>query len=119
MKKFALTTLAAAMLAAPTSQAIADAHIGEQMQSTLSTLDAVSSVMAVVTYDQMEPLSEAQLTQLLGLGITEGVQFKSLPIIGVVANKAQIEQIAAMDGVRSVFANREMTLYNEIGRAHV
>lgn len=116
MKKFALTTLAAAMLAAPTSQAIADAHIGEQMQSTLSTLDAVSSVMAVVTYDQMEPLSEAQLTQLLGLGITEGVQFKSLPIIGVVANKAQIEQIAAMDGVRSVFANREMTLYNADAR---
>ncbi|TPV56530.1 peptidase S8 [Aestuariibacter sp. GS-14] len=116
MKKFALTTLAAAMLAAPTSQAVADAYIGEQMQSKLAALDAVSSIMAVVTYDQMEPLSEAQLSQLLGLGITEGVQFKSLPIIGVVANKAQIEQIAALDGVRSVFANREMTLYNADAR---
>lgn len=116
MKKFTLSTVAATMLSLSAAPALADAYIGEQMQSTLSQLDITSSVMAVVTYDQLEPLAESQLNQLLNLGITEGVQFKSLPIIGVVATKAQIEAIAGLEGVRSVFANREMSLYNADAR---
>ncbi|OJF69402.1 peptidase S8 [Alteromonas sp. V450] len=116
MKKFALTTLAAAMLASPSAQTLADAYIGAQMADKLVTLSPTESMMAVVTYDQMSPLAEAQVTQLLNLGITEGVQFKNLPIIGVVATKAQIEAIAQFDGVRSIFANREMTLMNADAR---
>ena len=77
------------------------------MAEKLVSLSPAESLMAVVTYDQMSPLAESQITQLLNLGITEGVQFKNLPIIGVVATKAQIEAIAQFDGVRSVFANRE------------
>ena len=116
MKKFALTTLAAAMLASPSAQTLADAYIGAQMADKLVTLSPTESMMAVVTYDQMSPLAEAQVTQLLNLGITEGVQFKNLPIIGVVATKAQIEAIAQFDGVRSIFANRKMTLMNADAR---
>ena len=100
MKKFTLSTIAATMLSISATPALADAYIGEQMQNTLTQLDITSSVMAVVTYDQLEPLAESQLNQLLNLGITEGVQFKSLPIIGVLATKAQIEAIAGLEGVR-------------------
>ena len=116
MKKFALSTLAAAMLASPSAHTLADAYIGSQMAEKLVSLSPAESLMAVVTYDQMSPLAESQITQLLNLGITEGVQFKNLPIIGVVATKAQIEAIAQFDGVRSVFANREMKLYNADAR---
>lgn len=116
MKKFALSTVAAAMLAAPSAYTFADAHIGAQLAETLTSLSPTESITAVVTYDQLEPLAESQLQQLLNLGITEGTQFQSLPIIGVVATKAQIEAIADLDGVRSVFANRKMELYNADAR---
>lgn len=116
MKKFALSTLAAAMLASPSAHTLADAYIGSQMTDKLLSLSPTESLVAVVTYEQMSPLAESQVTQLLNLGITEGIQFKNLPIIGVVATKDQIEAIAQFDGVRSVFANREMSLYNADAR---
>ncbi|MEC8374794.1 MAG: peptidase S8, partial [Pseudomonadota bacterium] len=116
MKKFALSTLTAAMLASPAASSFADAYIGSQMADTLQTLSPTETVMAVVTYDQMDPLASTQVADLLGLGITHGVQFKNLPIIGVVATKAQIEAIADIEGVRSVFANRQMELYNADAR---
>ncbi len=116
MKKFTLSAMAAAFIAAPTSQALADAYIGEQLASKLTTLSNVEPVMAVVTFDQLEPLAESQIQQILNLGITEGVQFRSLPIIGVMATKAQIEALAEMDSVRSIFANRKMEYYNADAR---
>lgn len=116
MKKFALSTLTAAMLASPAASTFADAYIGSQMADKLIALSPTEQVMAVVTYDQMSPLAESQVTQLLNLGITHGVQFKNLPVIGVLATKSQIEAISDFDGVRSVFANREMELYNADAR---
>ena len=53
MKKFTLSTIAATMLSISATPALADAYIGEQMQNTLTQLDITSSVMAVVTYDQL------------------------------------------------------------------
>ncbi|NMH61380.1 S8 family peptidase [Alteromonas ponticola] len=116
MKKFTLSAVAAAFIAAPTAQALADAYIGEQLATKLSTLSNAESVMAVVTFDQLEPLAESQIQQILNLGIIEGVQFRSLPIIGVVATKSQIEALAKMDNIRSIFANRKMEYYNADAR---
>ncbi len=116
MKKFALSTLTAAMLATSASDALADAYIGQEMAKTLAVIGDTEPMMAVVTFDQMEPLAESQLLQLTNLGISEGVQFQSLPIIGVVATKGQIEAIAQLDGVRSVFANRKLDFYNADAR---
>ncbi|WP_232365079.1 S8 family peptidase [Salinimonas marina] len=116
MKKFALSTLTAAMLSIPASGALADAYIGEQLNTKLTSLTENQQIMAVVTFDQMAPLAESQIQQLLNLGITEGVQFKSLPIIGVLATRQQIEAIAAFEGVRSVFANRKLEFFNADAR---
>ena len=81
MKKFALSTLAAAMLASPSAYTLADAYLGSQMAEKLVSLSPTESLMAVVTYDQMSPLAESQVTQLLNLGITEGVQTTALSAI--------------------------------------
>lgn len=116
MKKFTLSAVAAAFIVAPTSQALADAYIGEQLANKLPTLAAAESVMAVVTFDQLEPLAESQIQQILNLGISEGVQFKALPVIGVVATKQQIEALAQLDSVRSIFANRKMEYFNADAR---
>ncbi|MCW8092609.1 S8 family peptidase [Alteromonas sp. ASW11-130] len=116
MKKFTLSAVAAVFMAAPSSQALADAYIGNQLANRLTTLSNTEAVMAVVTFDQLEPLAEAQIQQILNLGIVKGVQFRALPIIGVVATKAQIEALAKLDSVRSIFANRKMDYYNADAR---
>ncbi|GAA0853333.1 S8 family peptidase [Aliiglaciecola litoralis] len=115
IKKRTLTAIAAAMLSL--SGAVkADALIGEQLSQSLTTLTDSQSIMAVVTYDQLDPLTEAQLSQILSLGIEQGVQFKSLPIIGVLANKQQIDALSKLSDVRSIFANRKMQYFNADAR---
>lgn len=116
MKKFTLSTIAALTLAIAPGQAAAEAAIGEQLQAKLPSLSTTEQVMVVVTYNQLEPVSEAQLTELLDLDITEGVQFSSLPIIGVLATPQQIEQIAKKSDVRSIWLNRPLKYFNADAR---
>ncbi|MFA3793153.1 S8 family serine peptidase [Aliiglaciecola sp. SL4] len=116
MKKYTLTAIATAMLSLSANSVKAEALIGEQLTDSLITLTENQSIMAVVTFDQLDPVTESQLNQILSLGITDGVQFKSLPIMGVVATKAQIEQLAQLDNVVSIFANRKMQYYNADAR---
>ena len=109
MKKFTLSAIAAATMALTMpSAAFADAVIGEQLAELLPAMVATQTVMAVVTYNQLEPVSKAQLESLSGLGISQAVQFASVPIIGVVANLEQIQAIAQRSDVRSVWLNRQL-----------
>ena len=96
--------------------ATAAAVIGSQLEQQLQTMTATDSAMVVVSYDQLDALSTPQLETLLNLGLNQGVQFKSLPIIGVMATPAQVQQLAALPGVRSVFANRSLEYYNKEAR---
>jgi len=99
MKKFTLSALAAASLAvALPSQALAEAAIGDQLAHLLPTMTDEETVMAVVTFEQMSPILATQIRALKALGITKGVQFSALPIMGVVASVAQIEAIAERNG---------------------
>ncbi|MDN7125299.1 S8 family serine peptidase [Pseudidiomarina sp. 1APP75-32.1] len=112
MKKFALTTIAALTLAAAPGQAMAEAVIGDQLKAKLPVLNASEQIMAVVTYDQLEPVTESQIQQLLDLGLAQGVQFSSLPIIGVLATRQQIESLAQQSDVRSIWLNRQLQYFN-------
>lgn len=116
MKKFTLSTIAALTLAVAPGQAAAEAVIGEQLQAKLPTLAATDTVMAVITYDQLEPVSEAQIQALLNLDIVDGVQFSALPIIGVVATASQIQEIAQQSDVRSIWLNRQLDYFNADAR---
>lgn len=112
MKKFALTTIAALTLAAAPGQAMAEAVIGDQLKAKLPALSASEQIMTVVTYDQLEPVTESQIQQLLDLGLAQGVQFSSLPIIGVLATRQQIESLAQQSDVRSIWLNRQLQYFN-------
>ena len=115
--KNTVTKLAlSAALAGFSLNAAADAVIGSQLKQDLLSLNPTDSVMAVVTFDQMDKVNSNQMQELLNLGLTEGVQFQSLPVVGVVATPAQIDAIAKLDGVRSVFANRNLQYYNAESR---
>jgi len=113
MKKFTLSAIAAATMALTMpSTVFAEAAIGEQLAELLPTMVGTQTVMAVVTYNQLEPVSKAQLEALSALGISQAVQFASVPIIGVVANLEQIQAIAQRSDVRSVWLNRKLEYFN-------
>ncbi|WP_343862502.1 S8 family peptidase [Aliiglaciecola litoralis] len=117
MKKFTINALAAATMALTLpSDALAEAVIGKQLAELLPTMTSAETVMAVVTYNQLDPVSTDQLEHLSGLGISQAVQFSSVPIIGVVANVDQIQAIAQRDDVRSVWLNRQLEYFNSDAR---
>jgi serine protease AprX len=117
MKKFTLSAIAAATMALTMpSQVFANAAIGEQLAEFLPTMVGTQTVMAVVTYEQLAPVSTTQLEHLSGLGISQAVQFASVPVIGVVANLEQIKAIAQRSDVRSVWLNRELEYFNSDAR---
>lgn len=109
-------TLLTAALAGFSLSAAAQAVIGSQLTEKLQTLPSAEQVMVVVTFDQLEPLNPDQLQRLIDLGITQAVQFNSLPIIGVMVNPGQISQLGAMSDVRSVFLNRQLEYFNAEAR---
>ncbi|WP_448548759.1 S8 family peptidase [Thalassotalea fusca] len=112
IKNMAMTMTIAGVSLSATASAV----IGSQLEQKLKNMSLTDSAMVVVSYDQLDALSTSQLQSLLNLGITQGVQFKSLPIIGLVANPAQINQIAQMSGIRSIFANRDLRYFNAEAR---
>ncbi|TWX56871.1 S8 family peptidase [Colwellia hornerae] len=112
IKNMALTMSIAGISLSATAAAV----IGSQLEQQLQNMTVTDSAMVVVSYDQLDALTTTQLQSLLNLGLTQGVQFKSLPIIGVMANANQINHLATMPGVRSVFANRSLEYYNAEAR---
>jgi len=117
MKKFTLSAIAAATMALSTPSAVlAEAVIGEQLAEFLPTMTSTGTVMAVVTYNQLDPVSTTQLEHLSALGISQAVQFASVPVIGVVANLEQIQAIAQRSDVRSVWLNRHLEYFNADAR---
>ncbi|TDR19542.1 S8 family peptidase [Marinicella litoralis] len=115
MKNYLLKSAVMASLAGYTLNANA-AVIGTQLEARLNTLGALENTMVVVTYNQLDSVDSNQVQSLMNLGITEGVQFQSLPSIGVLANPSQINEIAAMSEVKSVFLNRELEYFNDESR---
>ncbi|WP_409272616.1 S8 family serine peptidase [Neobacillus sp. SCS-31] len=73
---------------------------------------ATGSLQVIVTFDGEGAPSDSQLNVLKQLGITTGVTMKSLPIAGVLATKDQIKQLAAKEGVKSLYLNSKLTYYN-------
>ena len=117
MKKFTLSTLAAAIIITTLpSQVSAQAVIGEQLAQVLPTMSGEETIMAVVTFEQMNAVSVSQIRAMKALGISKGVQFSAVPVMGLVANIAQIEAIVARDDVRSVWLNRKLDYFNASSR---
>ncbi|MDE3244978.1 MAG: S8 family serine peptidase [Acidobacteriota bacterium] len=103
-KPFALSLLATALVAAP-------AKLGPNVQSTLASLSPTDKITLVVTF-QGNTLGEAQLNAVRSLGISQGVTFSELPIMGVMATPSQAQALAQLNGVRSIWLNDKVTLLN-------
>lgn len=92
------------------------AVFGPGLQSILQSSEPTQHLAVVVTFRGESPITDDHLLAVRSTGITRGVTFKSLPIMGVLATPDQIRALAQQDGVRSIWPNAELTYFNEDAR---
>jgi serine protease AprX len=84
------------------------ADIDLDLLSRLSILPDTSALNVIVTYRAAPTAFD--LLRLQALGIPGGTVFRRLPMVVINATRGQIVRIAALPGVRSVFADRTLSL---------
>jgi serine protease AprX len=103
-------------LALPTynpGKASAQTHsavIGESLQNKL--VSGINSLEVIVTFHGTGAPKLEQLALLKGVGISNAVTLKSLPMAGIKANPDQIQQLAKSSQVRSLFLNEKLSYFN-------
>jgi serine protease AprX len=102
-----LALLAGALLAGTPlfAQAVVDPALRAALRSN-------PTAEVIVTFQGNSGPQPLQLTALQLLGITRGVSFRSLPIVGGLATAAQVQALAQRNDVRSIYLNKRLTYYN-------
>jgi len=95
--------------------AFADAKLGGSLVEALETLPANNTLEIVVTFEGDSALTSDQLGALNNLGL-KGMSFQALPIAGTIATATDIDAIADIEGVRSIWLNEALTLHNSDAR---
>ncbi|HEX8425809.1 S8 family serine peptidase, partial [Hymenobacter sp.] len=108
MKK---TLLGLLLWMSSTGAVLAQAFIDSHLSSALAT--ATGAQQVVVTFKGNGAPSAANLLKLQTLGIVRGVSLQALPVAGVLATPAQINQLAADPSVASIYLNRSLTRDND------
>ncbi len=91
--------------------ALQAAKLGPGLEAQLAALGPTDEVAVVVTF-WGDTLSAEQVAGVQALGITRGLTFRSLPIMGVLATRDQVNTLAAMPEVRSIWPNSELQYEN-------
>ena len=91
------------------------AGIDLDLLSRLSFLPDTSSINVIVTYRAAPTAFD--LINLQALGVPGGTVFRRLPMVVINATRDQIVRIAALPAVRSVFADRTLSLLDVESRA--
>jgi len=77
-------------------------------------LDKSSSfVEVVITFKNVEQVKENQLQKLKDVGIANVVVFNSLPFVGALLTKSQIEQLSTEPSIQSIYYNAPLHYENE------
>ncbi len=92
------------------------AVIGSELAQSLHAMSPLERTQVVITYNQLGPLSSAQVGALRALGLDQGVHFSSLPIAGALATRQQIEALAQRSEILSIHANRSLQYFNQGSR---
>src|SRR6185295_14491133 len=86
------------------------AIIDSALAAKLSTAAPAELLSVIVTYNAQP--AAADLTRLRVAGVRFGVSLKELPMAGVWATAAQINQIAGAPNVRSIYLNKSLRYFN-------
>ena len=108
--------LAIAAIVALPGSAMADARLSSELVNQLAAALPLQQLQIVVVYKQSDPIRPTQLLGLQLLGITRGISFRSLPIVGALATPGAIRQLAKRSDVLSIYANSNLTYYNAEAR---
>jgi serine protease AprX len=112
-----VVALAAVLALLGSGSALADARIGSQLASRLLTALPLQQLEIVVVYNQSGPVLGTQVQALQALGITRGVSFRALPVVGALATPGAIRQLATRSDVLAIHANSNLRYFNAEARA--
>ncbi|MDN7243066.1 S8 family serine peptidase [Planococcus sp. N028] len=77
-----------------------------------SALDDKAAAQVIITFRGDQKPTASQLDLINKLGIQSAVSMQSLPIVGAVATKQQVEQLAQHEDVQSVYLNEKLNYFN-------
>lgn len=92
-----------------TTASYGQATVDPELRAALAT-NPTAEVVVTFNGDGAPQLS--QLNLLKQLGITTGITFQAVPIAGVIATAAQVEELAKNPAVRSLYINKQLDYYN-------
>ena len=107
MKQF-FTLIAALFFLA--SSAFAQATVDPELQQALQS--SILPQQVIVTFHGDKAPTASNILSLNVVGITTGIAFQTLPIVGVLATNAQVDALAKNAQVRSLYLNKQLTYYN-------
>ncbi|HEX8148190.1 MAG TPA: S8 family serine peptidase [Pyrinomonadaceae bacterium] len=85
--------------------------VDPQLKSKLAVARPTDLFGVILTF-KGERVTDAQVAQVLGLGIRGGYRMNRLPVVAVNATAAQLAQMAGWDSLRSVYLNAPVQLYD-------
>ncbi|WP_075618810.1 S8 family serine peptidase [Paenisporosarcina indica] len=77
-----------------------------------SVLEENGLAQVIVTFEGNQKPSSTQVSFIRNLGITSAITMQSLPIMGVVATKQQVERLMERDDVLSIYLNEKLNYFN-------
>jgi len=86
-------------------------RLDPQLKARMSGAGA-SDLFGVILTFRGERVTDAQVAQLVALGVGGGYRMQSLPIVAVNATAAQVAQMAGWDSLRSIYLNAPVDLYD-------
>ena len=87
------------------------ARLGPGLQEQLAALGSAETAQVIVTFHG-DTITPGHVELVRSLGISRGVSFQSLPIMGVLATRAQVEALAGRAEVRSLWPNLRLQYDN-------
>ncbi|MCA1615101.1 MAG: S8 family serine peptidase [Acidobacteria bacterium] len=110
-QKFFRLMSAVALVAAFALGAQAAPKVDPQLKARMATAGATDLFGVILTFEG-ERVTDAQVSRVLALGVPGGYRMQSLPVVAVNATAAQVARMAGWDGLRSIYLNAPVQLYD-------
>ena len=94
---------------APVAQAAP--QVDPQLKARLAGAKPADLFGVILTF-RGERVTDAQVAQVLALGVSGGYRMRSLPVVAVNATAAQVSRMVGWDSLRSIYLNAPVDLYD-------
>lgn len=109
-------SLASLLTAFGGTAAFAQATLGPDLTEKMETAAPAELLEVIVSFEGDDALNTTEVSALTDLGLT-GMFFQELPMAGILAPAELVDDIAAIEGVRSIYLNTPVEFSNADGRA--